>query len=133
MRHCDGEVLPHRFKHLKNVHKGLFRCYEGPFPVVKRIGKVAYKMEVLSLLEIHPVFHVSQLKTSNEYKEDEQQTKSHCAPTLITKTHDNEVEEIMARCVIPRRGVHPSYVEYLVRWRNLPKSETSWENDALDE
>ncbi|CAL1382194.1 unnamed protein product [Linum trigynum] len=79
-RHLDFEegdmvivkFFPHRFKNLKNVHKGLLRRYEGPFPIVKRIGKVAYKVEVASHLEIHPVFHVSQLKAFHEDKEDEQ-------------------------------------------------------------
>ncbi|CAL1353301.1 unnamed protein product [Linum trigynum] len=60
------KFYPHRFKHLKNVHKGLLRRYEGPFPIVKRIGKVAYKVEVPSHLEIHLVFHVSQLKASTK-------------------------------------------------------------------
>ncbi|CAN1260507.1 Transposon Ty3-I Gag-Pol polyprotein [Linum perenne] len=37
------KFYPYRFKHLKNVHKGLLRRYEGPFPVVKKVGRVAYK------------------------------------------------------------------------------------------
>ena len=37
--------------------------YIGPFPIVKRIGKVANKLELLeSLKTIHPAFHVSLLK-----------------------------------------------------------------------
>ncbi|CAL1360521.1 unnamed protein product [Linum trigynum] len=123
------KFYPHRFKHLRNVNKGLIHRYEGTFNIVKRIDKVAYKVEMSSHLEIHPVFHVSQLKVFNDDKEDERRKESHRAPTLVTKTHDHEVEEIMAHRVIPRRGVHPSYAEYLVKWRNLPESEASWENE----
>ncbi|CAL1372707.1 unnamed protein product [Linum trigynum] len=123
------KFYPHRFKHLKSVHKGLLRRYEGPFPIVKRIGNVVYKVELPTHLEIHPVFHVSQLKPYHEDKEDEQRREPQRAPTLVTKTHDHEVEEIMARRVIPRRGVHPSFVEYLVKWRNLPESEATWEKE----
>jgi hypothetical protein len=37
--------------------------YVGPFPIVKRIGKVAYKLELPpELAGVHPVFHVSQLQ-----------------------------------------------------------------------
>jgi hypothetical protein len=37
--------------------------YVDPYPIVIRIGKVAYKLELpLELTGVHPVFHVSQLR-----------------------------------------------------------------------
>ena len=37
--------------------------YIGPFPIVKGIGAIAYKLDLPPKLEnIHPVFHVSMLK-----------------------------------------------------------------------
>ncbi|CAL1381519.1 unnamed protein product [Linum trigynum] len=90
------KLYPYSFKHLKNMHKVLLHRYEGPFPIRKRIGKVAYKVEVSPHLEIHMVFHVSQLKAVNKDKEDERRAESHRAPTLVTKTHDHEVKEIIA-------------------------------------
>jgi hypothetical protein len=37
--------------------------YVGPCPIVKRIGRVAYKLELPpELTGVHPVFHVSQLR-----------------------------------------------------------------------
>jgi hypothetical protein len=37
--------------------------YIGPYPVIKRIGAVAYKIKLLEQLsDVHNVFHVSQLR-----------------------------------------------------------------------
>ena len=37
--------------------------YEGPYKILKRIGKVIYELELLEkLAAVHPVFHISLLK-----------------------------------------------------------------------
>jgi hypothetical protein len=38
-------------------------CYIGPFPILEKCGKVAYKLELPpSLVGVHDIFHVSQPK-----------------------------------------------------------------------
>jgi hypothetical protein len=34
----------------------------GPFKVLQRVGSMAYKLDLLPSLSVHPVFHVSKLK-----------------------------------------------------------------------
>ncbi|XP_040932038.1 uncharacterized protein [Gossypium hirsutum] len=108
------------------LHKGLVRRYERPFKVVKRVGNVAYKLELPPKLKVHPVFHVSMLKPFHEDQEDPNRGKSERAPMGVKVSYDREVENIEADRVIRRKYHRPQH-EYLVRWKGLPDSEASWE------
>ncbi|GJW66460.1 putative nucleotidyltransferase, ribonuclease H [Tanacetum coccineum] len=124
------KLLPQQFKSLRKVHKGLIRRYEGPFPVIGRVGKVSYRVQLPPKLKIHPVFHVSFLKPYHGDEEDPERGVSKRAPTAVVTSYDREVEEILSDRTIRRRGV-PSYKEYLIKWRDLPDSEASWEAEDL--
>jgi hypothetical protein len=56
-------VSPLRGTKRFHVKGNLFTRYIGPYPIVKSIVKVAYKLELPpELAGVHPVFHVSQLR-----------------------------------------------------------------------
>ena len=120
------KLIPQQFKSFWKVHKGLVRKYEGPFPILGRVGKVSYKVELPPRLKIHPVFHVSNLKPYHEDKEDLGRGISTRAPTTVVTSYDKEVDYIMADRVLRKNNFQP-YKEYLVKWKGLPESEASWE------
>ncbi|KAL5826612.1 hypothetical protein ACOSQ4_018409 [Xanthoceras sorbifolium] len=120
------KLLPQQFKAFRKVHKGLVRKYEGPFPILKKVGKVSYKVELPQRLKIHPVFHVSHLKPYHADTEDPSRGESSRAPTAVVTSYDKEVEEILADRVVRKRGV-PRSSEYLIKWKGLPTSEATWE------
>ncbi|XP_052479618.1 uncharacterized protein LOC128034816 [Gossypium raimondii] len=76
--------------------QGLVRRYEGPFKVVKRVGKVAYKLELPAKLKVHPVFHVSMLKPFHRDQKDLNRGKSERAPMGVKVSYDRDVENIKA-------------------------------------
>ncbi|XP_068645297.1 uncharacterized protein [Aristolochia californica] len=140
-KHADGKRRPlefkvgdfvmiklpsQQFKALHGKHKGLVRRYEGPYPIIKRVGNVSYQVQLPPSLKIHPVFHASILKPYHADAEDPSRGVSKRAPPLMTSSFDKEVEYIISDRVKRRRGVQPK-TEYLVKWRGLPKSEASWE------
>ena len=49
-----------RGTHIFQVHGKLAPCYISPFPVLERIGAVAYKIQLpQEMSNVHDVFHVS--------------------------------------------------------------------------
>lgn len=56
-------LCPHRQLSLQDQSPNkLAKCYFGPFPILERIGKVAYRLQLPEASKIHPVFHCSMLR-----------------------------------------------------------------------
>jgi hypothetical protein len=100
--------------------------YYGPYRILEKIGRVAYKLLLLPNVGIHPVFHVSQLK---------KHLGSHvvaCADLpLVTpegkiKTEPTAVLETRS---LPRNGV--LVTQWLVEWENLTPEEATREDANL--
>ncbi|KAK2979872.1 hypothetical protein RJ640_024373 [Escallonia rubra] len=97
------KLLPQQFKSFRKVHKGLIRRYEGPFPIVAKVGKVSYRLELPPKLKIHPIFHVSLLKPHYDDKEDPSRGESHRAPTAVVRSYDKEAEYVLSDKIERRR------------------------------
>ncbi|SPO42290.1 related to Gag-pol polyprotein [Pseudozyma flocculosa] len=82
--------------------KKLGNSMSGPFEVLERIGRVAYRLKLLPHMRVHDVFH------------------------------DEEVEQVVegadyyeVETILDHRGSR-SRQEYLVLWRGYPEEEASW-------
>ncbi|KAE8665117.1 cytochrome P450 78A7-like [Hibiscus syriacus] len=106
---------------------GLVRRYEGPFRIVKRVGTMAYKLELPPTIRAYPVIHVSLLKPYHQDTEDPDRGKSHRAPVGVAVSYDKEIQDIQAERVIRRPGHCPRH-EYFVLWKGQPECEGSWEH-----
>jgi excinuclease UvrABC nuclease subunit len=101
-------------------HKLSFR-YFGPYPVVAKVGQVAYKLLLPEHISVHPVFHVSQLKKA-------------LPPTVqvssdIPKHSDTDAFRIPTRVL--QRRLKPDgdklVAEVLVQWSSWSPSMATWE------
>ncbi|KAL6329707.1 hypothetical protein AAG906_035355 [Vitis piasezkii] len=98
----------------KRASQKLAHRFYGPFPIEKRIGKVAYQLQLPAGSRIHPVFHVSLLKKTIG------DSNARC-PTLPPLTDDG------ALIIEPAEIID---TQCLVKWKNLPVEDATWENAA---
>ena len=100
--------------------------YEGIFSILRKVGKMSYKVELSSRLKIHHVFHMSYLKPYHKYRDNPSRGLSKRAPTTVVSSFDKEIEYIIANRVIKRQGVSHT-MKYLVKWKGLLENEVSLE------
>ncbi|KAK6930374.1 Chromo domain [Dillenia turbinata] len=112
----------------KDTHKGLIARYDGPFEVVRRIGKVAYKLKLPDRLKLHDTFHVSFLKPYYDDAEDGERSSAQRPPPTVRDFFEKEVDTILQHRVI-RWGKSNKRYEYLVAWRGEPIEEATWERE----
>ncbi|WMV59550.1 hypothetical protein MTR67_052935 [Solanum verrucosum] len=98
--------------------------YIGPYRISKRIGNVAYELELpQELVAVHPVFHISILK------------KCVGNPSLIIPTEDIGTKDILSYEEIPvqildrqvRKLRTKEKASVKVLWKNQFVEEATWE------
>ena len=106
----------------KRRNEKLAPKYFGPYQVLERVGKVAYKLELPKTARIHSVFHISQLKKMRN-------------PTVTRQEIPDGLTEDMELILVPDRveGVREGKSsngedrEVLIKWKDLPTYEATWE------
>jgi hypothetical protein len=100
--------------------------FYGPYRVIRRVGEVAYELELPEGSRIHNIFHVSCLKKAL----GQQVTTSTDLPPLdeegqlvLTPEKIIDVRERRLRSRVIR--------EYLVRWRDFPIEDATWEGEQI--
>jgi len=119
------KLRPHRQTSVAGApYLKLAKRYYGPFRILDRLGKVAYKLQLPDHSKIHPVFHVSLLKAyiaaadanrSAELPPEDVNNKPIVKPLTIIAS------KVVPSETGPRRMV-------LVQWVGLPPEDASWED-----
>jgi hypothetical protein len=108
------------------INAKLAAKYFGPYPVVERVGAVAYKVKLPEGSKVHPVFHVSLLKKAVGTYAEESELPDHLEGE---KGPGYEPGTVLARRTIVIQGREVSQV--LVQWQGQSTEEATWEDIVL--
>jgi hypothetical protein len=97
--------------------------FYGPFRILEKVGTLAYKLLLPDGVNIHPVFHVSQLK---------KHLGSRAVPQADLPLVDDdgriktEPLQVLQTISLPRNNV--LVTQWLIEWENLAPADASWED-----
>jgi hypothetical protein len=120
------KLRPHRQQSVvQRIHQKLAPRFFGPYQVIKKIGQVAYKLQLPADSRIHATFHVSQLKKAvGNYKPS----------TELPVSLEVDKGNIIPAKVLSWRdkfdgGQHKR--EWLVQWEGMDSGDATWEEELL--
>ncbi|PKI41782.1 hypothetical protein CRG98_037817 [Punica granatum] len=94
----------------------------GPYEIVDKIGKIVYKLRLPPTAQIHPVFHVSQLKKAIG--------TANCSTELPMADNSSGDQPKQPATVLEHKMVkrgNKAAAQVLVHWVNTSPTEATWE------
>jgi hypothetical protein len=124
--HVYLKVSPFKGTHRFRVKSKLAPRFIGPFRITKRVGVVAYQLDLpQSLSTVHNVFHISQLKKCLRVL-----TEVVDLETLDLQVGLTYEEHPIAILDYDERKVKRSMVKFVkVQWSNHSEDEATWERE----
>jgi Chromo (CHRromatin Organisation MOdifier) domain len=129
----DQVMLDSRNLKTKRSSKKLDHKMNGPYTITKLVGSHAVQLRLPKTLRCHNVFHVSLLEP---YRASQIEGRQQALPPPVVVDGENEyeVEQILRSEKRKAKRGKKWWVEYLVRWKNYPPGESTWETvDAFDD
>jgi hypothetical protein len=118
-----GELVLLDGKNLDIRHKGYAKTkklaprFIGPFPIVKKVNKDSYELQLSQGLKLHPVFHTSLLKP---YAQDANRKQQIPKVILADGSEGQLVRKVLSHR--KRRGKD----QYKIYWLGETEAEATW-------
>ncbi|KZV35963.1 peroxidase 64 [Dorcoceras hygrometricum] len=120
------KLRPHRQQSVcSRIFQKLAPKYFGPFEVIKRVGKVAYQLQLPEGSRVHPVFHVSQLK-----KVVGKHGQEKGVPVGLEQDLGFSYEPLKILAHRQKKQAGTMIQQVLVQWKGKPAAEATWEEEA---
>ena len=100
----------------------LLSKFIGPYKILEVISKVAYCLDLLDSLRIHPVFHVLLLYC---YVLPDT-IPGHSVPNRPPVVSIDNHEEFYIEVILDKHIRH-NWTQYLVKWDGYPEYDSTWE------
>lgn len=114
----------------KSVHPELIPKYDGPFEIVQKVRRMAYRLKLPNRLKVHPTFHVSYLKKFFEDELDMLRAQKLRAPPVIRKQYVRGVKKVLDHRTLGQSKKNVR-TDYLVQWTGETETDATWEK-AVD-
>ena len=95
--------------------------FYGPYSIISRVTPVSYRLKLPPRSRVHPVFHASRLKRFTPSDRFPDRRGGRVDPEVTDDGERWEVQQLLAK------RKHRRQLQYLVRWRGFPISESTWE------
>ncbi|GAU42021.1 hypothetical protein TSUD_90550 [Trifolium subterraneum] len=121
------KLRPHRQQSvIKRINQKLAARFYGPFKILKKIGAVAYRLQLPDHSKIHPVFHVSLLKKAiGNYEVQGELPKD----LEIAEEGDMYPEKVMGSRVTLKEGT--AVQQSLIKWKHKSVDDVTWEDNEF--
>jgi hypothetical protein len=117
-------LQPYRQHTIRGSHYTKFaKRFFGPYQIQKRIGSVAYELNLHAEARIHPVFHISKLKPFFGTPPSQVPILDESVTGTLVPLHPAQL--LGVRKLHTAKG---TVLQVLVQWEGLSTAENTWEN-----
>ena len=113
-----------------NNHK-LSQQRVDSFKIIEKIDTLTYRFELSSIMQIHFVIFIAQLKSASSSNNDSyRRSKSNNSSSITTKNDDfddsTQTSSYEIERLLNRRIISTNKINYLVKWKNYDSKHNVW-------